>query len=125
VSSSFLQLATSHTSKSSLLALFSLKVVFHLSQLGQNAHWLRLAGGLLYNGVLYSHEDIVLLLVTNGELARGHFVVLGEILQILDWLALQHRDGKLDVGLGVFVTGLFVRISLTYGQKSTWPGART
>lgn len=46
------------------------------------------------------------LLVANCELALSLFVALGKLLQLLNRLALQDRDAKLDVGLGVFVSGL-------------------
>lgn len=46
------------------------------------------------------------LFVGNGEFARRHIVVLGKRVQRLDRLALQHRNSKRDVGLGVLVAGL-------------------
>lgn len=52
------------------------------------------------------HEHIVLLLVTNGELALRLPVLLRKSLESLDGLALQYRHAELGVGLGVFVTGL-------------------
>jgi hypothetical protein len=44
------------------------------------------------------------LLISNGELASGNFVVLSKRVQALHSLALRNRCGKLDVGLGVFVS---------------------
>jgi hypothetical protein len=52
------------------------------------------------------HKHIVLLLIADSELALCLFVVLREVLEILDRLALQHRGGELDVCFGVFVAGL-------------------
>jgi hypothetical protein len=46
------------------------------------------------------------LLISNGELASGNFVVLSKRVQALHSLALRNRCGKLDVGLGVFVSRL-------------------
>jgi hypothetical protein len=53
---------------------------------------------------LNSHKHIVFLLISNGELASGNFVVLSKRVQALHSLALRNRCGKLDVGLGVFVS---------------------
>lgn len=55
---------------------------------------------------LRPHKHIVLLLVTNGELALRLLVLLGKSAKSLDGLALKYRHAELDVGLGVFVTGL-------------------
>lgn len=46
------------------------------------------------------------LFLANGEFALRLLVVLGVRLQLLDGLVLEDRDAKLDVGLGIFVTGL-------------------
>ena len=46
------------------------------------------------------------LLIANRELAGRHLVVLGKCLEINDGVILQHRYSKLDVRLGVLVTGL-------------------
>lgn len=53
-----------------------------------------------------SHEDIVLLLITNCKLSLRLLVLLGELLQLAGGVVLHHRVAELDVGLGVFVTGL-------------------
>lgn len=46
------------------------------------------------------------LFVANGELPGGDLVLTGKLLHLLDRVALQDRDGKLDVRLGVLVPGL-------------------
>lgn len=48
------------------------------------------------------------LLVADGEFALRLFVLVGKGLQLLDGLALQHRDAELYVGLCVLVAGLYV-----------------
>ena len=45
-------------------------------------------------------------LIADGELALRLLVVLREVLELLDRLALQHRGGELDVRFGVFMAGL-------------------
>ncbi len=110
---------------------FSLEAVLHLAQLRHDLDGFRSARGLLHNGIVEAHKDVVFLVtvsqsvrrtilnhqamgnahlfVGNGEFASGDLVVLGKVLQRLDGLALQHRNGKLDVGLCVFVAGLHTR----------------
>jgi hypothetical protein len=46
------------------------------------------------------------LLVANCELALRLLVLVRVCLQLLDWVALQDGDGKLDVGLCVLVARL-------------------
>ena len=70
-----------------------------------------------------SHEDIVKLkvvnvwkyvskhsktnlLITNSEFALGLLVGVGKGLELLDGLALQDRNAKLDVALGVLMARL-------------------
>jgi hypothetical protein len=70
-----------------------------------------------------SHEDVVklivvsccintsrhleiYLLITNGEFALGLLVGVGKSLELLDGLALQNLDAKLDVALGVLMARL-------------------
>jgi hypothetical protein len=103
----------------------SLEVVLHLAQLGHDGDGVGLAGGLLdlrvlgprvsrlasrtlTAGVPYlgPHEDVVLLLVANGELALRLLIVLGERREGLDGLARENRDAELGVGRGVLVAGL-------------------
>jgi hypothetical protein len=86
------------------IATYSLEVVFHLTQLRHNCHGLGFACLFLNLGVLNSHKHIVFLLISNGELASGNFVVLSKRVQALHSLALRNRCGKLDVDLGVFVS---------------------
>jgi hypothetical protein len=52
------------------------------------------------------HEDVVLLLVANGEFALCLLVVLCEGLEALDRGLGGYRGGEFDVGFGVFVAGL-------------------
>jgi hypothetical protein len=46
------------------------------------------------------------LLITNGELALGLLVLVGESLELLNGLRLQDLDSEFDVALGVFVARL-------------------
>ena len=46
------------------------------------------------------------LFVTNRELALRLFVVIHKRGELLDRGVLHHRKGKLDIGLGVLMTGL-------------------
>ena len=46
------------------------------------------------------------LLITNREFALRLLVVLGKNVEGLDGLALENRQGELDVGFGVLVAGL-------------------
>ena len=46
------------------------------------------------------------LLIANRKLALRLLVLLGKLLQLLDGLALQYRESKLDVRFGVLVSGL-------------------
>ena len=46
------------------------------------------------------------LLITNGELALGLLVLVGESFELLDGLRLQDLDAEFDVALGVLVAGL-------------------
>ena len=52
------------------------------------------------------HEDIVFLLVANGELALCLLVVLRKGLELLDSRARRDRGCEFDVGFCVFVAGL-------------------
>lgn len=47
------------------------------------------------------------LFVANGKFASGNLVILCKSLQFLDRIALKDGNGKLDVGLGVFVSRLY------------------
>lgn len=58
------------------------------------------------NPYLRPHEDIVLLLVADGELALRLSVVARKRVQGLDGFALQHRQGEFDIGLGILVARL-------------------
>lgn len=49
---------------------------------------------------------ICYLFVANGKFTRGDLVILRKALELHNRVALQDRRGKLDVCLGVFVTGL-------------------
>ena len=110
----------------------SLEVVLHLAKLGHDGDRICLASGLLDLRVLIAvsagrinintrvpylrpHEHIVLLLVTDGELALRLLIVLREGRQCLDGLAWQHRHAKLGISGGVFVAGL-ERISMAISE---------
>jgi len=46
------------------------------------------------------------LLIANGEFALCLLVVVGEVFELPGRVVLHHGVAKLDVGFGVFVTGL-------------------
>jgi hypothetical protein len=53
-----------------------------------------------------SHEWIVLLLVSNGELALGLLVLGGKVLELENWVIFDDCHGKFDIALCVLVAGL-------------------
>lgn len=99
-----------------------LRLVFHRAQRSHNVDWLRLTCDLLKFGVINAHEDVVLLehlgmflwisetgsylFVANGELALGFFVRLGILVEFLDGVVVKNFLCKLDVALGIFVSGV-------------------
>jgi len=76
-----------------------------------------LSGELLDGRVIKSHENVVLLLITNSEFALGLLVLIGESFKLLDGLRLQDLDAEFDISLGVLVTRVNVSVVRKRGES--------